>query len=164
MATGVPLRQWTQLVDSVSVCFSKGLGAPIGSMLLGSSELIRHGREVRKALGGGWRQSGYLAAACRYAVDHHVQRLAEDHANARYLHDQLLAVGVKATKPDTNIVIVDVSPVAGLSWQDHVVPAMRAHGITVGGSRIVVHLQTPRAAIDKFVATLKEVVHAAQKQ
>ncbi len=132
-------------------------------MLLGSAELIRYGREVRKALGGGWRQSGYLAAACQYAVTHNFQRLAEDHSNARYLYEQLVTLGLKATVPDTNIVIVDVSPVAGLSWENHVAPAMRARGIIVGGSRIVVHLQTPRAAIDKFLAVIRDVVDAAKK-
>lgn len=101
VATGVAIRDWAACVDSVSLCFSKGLGAPMGSMLLGSRELVALGREVRKSLGGGWRQSGLVAAACRYAVEHNVARLADDHANARVLAQRLQALGMAVTLPDT---------------------------------------------------------------
>ncbi|TWT77951.1 L-allo-threonine aldolase [Posidoniimonas polymericola] len=100
--------------DTVSVCFSKGLGAPVGSAICGPKELIREARRVRKALGGGWRQAGVLAAAALYALDHHYDRLADDHA-----HAQLLAAAVRESPGlslvdgscDTNLVILEVDPV-----------------------------------------------------
>ena len=85
VASGKPLAEMCQPFDSVSICFSKGLGAPVGSVLVGSAELIARARRWRKVLGGGLRQSGVLAAACLYALEHNVERLAEDHANARLL-------------------------------------------------------------------------------
>jgi threonine aldolase len=81
--TGVPAKAWGEMFDTVMVAFSKGLGAPVGSMLLGPRDLIAHGRRVRKLFGGAMRQVGYLAAACRYGLDHHLERLAEDHDNAQ---------------------------------------------------------------------------------
>src|ERR1700726_4393777 len=102
--------------DSVSVCLSKGLGAPAGSVLLGSGDFIAHARRWRKALGGGMRQAGVLAAAGLYALEHHVQRLADDHANAQYLAEGLRAMGLKVEPPQTNVVYVDIpaQQVAGL--------------------------------------------------
>ena len=85
VATGVPAREWCGHFDTVSVCFSKGLGAPVGSALAGPRELIAKARRVRKLFGGAMRQAGFLAAACLYAMDHHVERLAEDHANAKLI-------------------------------------------------------------------------------
>lgn len=96
-----------KLFDSISVCFSKGLGAPVGSALIGNKEFIDKARRVRKVLGGGMRQSGYLAAACSYALDHHVMRLKEDHQRAKKLEQLLLALPyVKSCMPvETNILI-----------------------------------------------------------
>ncbi|MFQ3648907.1 MAG: low-specificity L-threonine aldolase [Gemmataceae bacterium] len=85
VATGIPLRTWATEFDSVSVCFSKGLGAPVGSALVGPRDFIRQARRIRKLFGGGMRQAGILAAACLYALDHHLDRLAEDHANAQII-------------------------------------------------------------------------------
>ena len=82
-ATKTPAKAWGEPFDTVAVCFSKGLGAPVGSMLLGPKDLIAHARRIRKLFGGAMRQVGYLAAACRYALEHHIDRLADDHANAR---------------------------------------------------------------------------------
>src|SRR6202163_2578396 len=93
--------------DSVSVCLSKGLGAPAGSVLLGSRDFIAQARRWRKALGGGMRQAGVLAAAGIYALAHHVQRLAEDHANAQYLAAGLQDAGLKVSTPQTNVVYVE---------------------------------------------------------
>lgn len=84
-ATGIPGQQWGEPFDTVSVCFSKGLGAPVGSALAGPRDLILKGRRIRKLFGGGMRQAGIIAAAALYALDHHVQRLAEDHQNAQIL-------------------------------------------------------------------------------
>lgn len=97
-----------QCFDSVSVCFSKGLGAPVGSALCGSAEFIRRAHRVRKMAGGGMRQAGMLAAAALYALDHHVERLADDHALAQRLAAGLVGVpGLQVETPHTNIVFVD---------------------------------------------------------
>ena len=109
VATGVPLDAYGQLFDTVSVCFSKGLGAPVGSVLVTTAENIARARVLRKRLGGGWRQAGVLAAACLYALDHHVQRLADDHEAARIFADAVATHVTTAVEPDdveTNIVVI----------------------------------------------------------
>jgi threonine aldolase len=113
IATGVPARDWAQHFDTVSVCFSKGLGAPVGSALAGPRETIRRARRLRKVLGGGWRQAGVLAAAASYALDHHVSRLAEDHSRAQTLASAVRECPRLRLDPpqvDTNIVIFSVEP------------------------------------------------------
>ena len=131
--------------DSISVCLSKGLGAPVGSVLLGSTDFIHRARRVRKRLGGGMRQSGYLAAAGLYALDHNVERLADDHRRAALLA-QLLAASPKVKTvipPDTNIVLFEPGPGATIaSWLAH----LKAHGVLAGGMgvahvRLVTHLE-----------------------
>jgi threonine aldolase len=110
IATGVALEAYGRLFDTVSVCFSKGLGAPVGSVLVSTTENIAKARVMRKRLGGGWRQAGVLAAACLYALDHHVQRLADDHAAARAFAKAVAAWVPAAVNPDTvetNIVVID---------------------------------------------------------
>ncbi|MHA6204534.1 low-specificity L-threonine aldolase [Dyella soli] len=109
VASNVPAREIAQLFDSVSVCLSKGLGAPVGSVLAGSAALIDKARRWRKVAGGGWRQAGMLAAAAQYALDHHVARLADDHARAVSLAAGLGVIpGVKLLGQFTNMVFVDV--------------------------------------------------------
>src|SRR5439155_11129202 len=83
VASGISLKEWANPFDSVSVCFSKGLGAPVGSALAGTRDFVVRARRIRKLFGGGMRQAGVIAAAALYALDHHVERLAEDHRNAR---------------------------------------------------------------------------------
>ena len=108
-ATGVPIREWAAATDSVMMCFSKALGAPIGSILVGEAEWIHRARRLRKRWGGGMRQVGILAAACLYALDHHRDRLREDHARARALAARLAeAPGVSVRTPETNIVFADL--------------------------------------------------------
>jgi threonine aldolase len=110
VATGVALEAYGRLFDTVSVCFSKGLGAPVGSVLVSSAENIARARVMRKRLGGGWRQAGILAAACLYALDHHVQRLADDHAAARVFADEVASQVPDAVDPDaveTNVVVIN---------------------------------------------------------
>ncbi len=135
VATGVPLDAYGRLVDTVSLCLSKGLGAPVGSVLVSSAENIARARVERKRLGGGWRQAGILAAAGLYALDHHVARLADDHAAARAFAD---AVGERTgAVPDvpTNIVVLDSvdRPAA------EVVAAAKAEGVALSavGPRLV---------------------------
>jgi threonine aldolase len=116
IASGIPAQDWAQHFDTISVCFSKGLGAPVGSALVGPADKIKFARRLRKALGGGWRQAGILAAAALYALDHHVDRLAEDHANARILAEAIRQTpGLELDPPEveTNIVIFRVDPKLG---------------------------------------------------
>ncbi|WP_372868635.1 GntG family PLP-dependent aldolase, partial [Pseudomonas sp.] len=110
---GVPARDITRHFDSVSVCLSKGLGAPVGSVLCGSDELIGKARRWRKVVGGGMRQSGVLAAAGLYALEHQVARLAEDHANAERLADGLRGLGYAVEPVQTNMVYAQVGEQAG---------------------------------------------------
>jgi len=111
VATGVPMNEWASHFDTVSVCFSKGLGAPVGSALAGTKEAIKLARRYRKLFGGAMRQIGGLAAACLYAMDHHVERLAEDHANAKTLAGAIRDVKGFTLSPDeveTNLVWFEV--------------------------------------------------------
>lgn len=109
VATGVSLREYGRLFDTVNVCFSKGLGAPVGSMLVSSADNIAKARIQRKRLGGGWRQAGILAAAAGYALEHHLPRLGQDHRTARAFAEQVAAVApdaVDLAKVATNIVVL----------------------------------------------------------
>jgi threonine aldolase len=108
VATGIPVREWCEHADTVSVCSSKGLGAPVGSLLAGDEETIREARRARKAFGGGMRQAGVIAAASLYAFEHHVDRLGEDHERARELASGLADAGYAVEPPETNIVLVRV--------------------------------------------------------
>ena len=116
VATGIAARDWAALFDTVSVCFSKGLGAPVGSALSGDRETILRARRIRKALGGGMRQAGVVAAGALYALENHINRLAEDHANARRLAELISANEGLVLSPatiDTNIIYFDVAPQHG---------------------------------------------------
>jgi threonine aldolase len=140
--------------DSVSVCLSKGLGAPAGSVLLGGKDFIAQARRWRKAAGGGLRQSGILAAACLHALDHHVARLADDHANAARLGSGLIAAGYVA-EVQTNMVFIDVDAAQTYALKTHLV----AHGIiaSIGPrTRLVTHLDIDGAAIDRVIDAFAE--------
>ena len=108
VATGIPIATWAGVADTVMMCFSKGLGAPVGSILAGPADVMRHARRVRKRWGGGMRQVGILAAAGLYALDHHVERLAEDHARARRLAAALRGPGRHVPEPETNIIAIEL--------------------------------------------------------
>jgi threonine aldolase len=107
-ATGVPAREWCSHADTVSVCSSKGLGAPVGSLLAGDEKTISEARRARKAFGGGMRQAGIIAAASLYAFENNIERLSEDNARARNLAAGLREAGYDAREPDTNLVLVAV--------------------------------------------------------
>jgi len=151
---GVDARKITQYFDSVSVCLSKGLGAPVGSVLCGSEALIAKARRLRKMVGGGMRQAGYLAAAGLYALDHHVQRLAEDHANAEYLAQGLRAAGFAVEPVHTNMVYLQIGDKA-----DAIKAFAAGRGIKLSAAarlRMVTHMDVSRAQIDQVIATFVE--------
>lgn len=149
VATGVPMGDYAAPVDSVSVCFSKGLGAPVGSVIAGTRDFITEARFHRKKYGGGMRQVGILGAACLYALDHHVGRLAEDHASATHLAERLREVdGLAIPHPvQSNIVIVELAGM-GLTASE-VVAALAASGVLVVAAdltrvRFVTHMDVSR--------------------
>jgi threonine aldolase len=154
VASGVPLSTYGQLADTASVCLSKGLGAPVGSVLVASAERIAAGRLWRKRLGGGMRQVGVLAAAGLHALDHHVERLAEDHEHARLLAERL---GVDPATVETNMVVVDDVPAPAVA------EAAKAQGVLVGQVsdrriRLVTHLDVDDAGIDRAAKVLTQVI------
>jgi threonine aldolase len=157
VAGGVSAREIAQHFDSVSICLSKGLGAPVGSVLVGSSALIDKARRWRKVAGGGWRQAGMLAAACLYALDHHVERLAEDHARAARLAEGLRDIpGVKLLGLHTSMVFVDV-PQARLRELDTHLRAASVR-ISIGylpTLRLVTHLDVDDAGVERVIHAFK---------
>ncbi len=155
VASGTPVQDIARHFDSVSVCFSKGLGAPVGSALVGSKALIARAHRVRKMLGGGMRQAGVLAAAALHALDHHVERLAEDHRHARLLAEGLQGLpGVTVQAPQTNILFVDLAPEKAAG----VVDRLRAAGVLCTGLyrlRFVTHLDVSAADIQRAITVLR---------
>nr|WP_315467056.1 low-specificity L-threonine aldolase [uncultured Undibacterium sp.] len=146
--------------DTVSVCCSKGLGAPIGSLLCGPHEFIQEARRWRKMLGGGMRQAGIIAAAIDYALDHHVARLADDHANAQRLQHLLCDMSeLQVSEANTNMLYIEFPS------QDVGVRAgqfLREHGILISAAkrvRLVTHLDIGANDIDRFVVVLKQFFH-----
>jgi threonine aldolase len=141
--------------DSVSVCFSKGLGAPVGSALCGSKALIARAHRIRKMAGGGMRQSGFLAAAASYALDHHIARLADDHALAQRLAQGLQGiVGLQVRSAQTNIVFLDVAEGRG----PDLLAYLKQHGVLATGLiglRFVTHLDVDAAGIDHTVRCVR---------
>jgi len=142
--------------DSVSVCFSKGLGAPVGSVLCGSKALIKSAHRWRKMAGGGMRQAGVLAGAALYALDHHVRRLADDHALAQTLAEGLQGLpGLTVEQTQTNIVFVDVAPERAQGLLDH----LKSRGVLATGLyrlRFVTHLDVDAEGVQRAVAAIRE--------
>lgn len=151
-------RRIAQCFDSVSVCLSKGLGTPAGSVLCGSGEFIKRAHRIRKMAGGGMRQVGVLAAAGSYALDHHVDRLADDHALARRLAAGLQGInGLHVEAPDTNIVFVNLSN-DFKSRASELVPYLQARGVLTTGLyrvRFVTHLDVDTAGVDQAIAAIR---------
>lgn len=163
VATGVELTAYGQLFDTVSVCLSKGLGAPVGSVLVGSAEAMARARVWRKRYGAGMRQAGILAAAGLYAVEHHLERLADDHGRARRFAEAIAEVGPYVTLADveTNIVMVDTSGTGRSAAQ--VAAAVGERGIRAYPSgkdrvRLVWHLDVDDAGTDAAIAAFREVL------
>jgi len=154
-------RQIASHFDSVSVCFSKGLGAPVGSALCGSRAMVASALRWRKMLGGGMRQSGLLAAAAQHALDHHVERLADDHALARRLADGLAQIpGLQVRSAQTNIVFIDVANGRGPALLAY----LKAHGVLATGLiglRFVTHLDVDAAGIDHALTCTRQFFEQA---
>jgi len=151
---GVDASDITRHFDSVSVCLSKGLGAPVGSVLCGTAELIGKARRLRKMVGGGMRQAGQLAAAGLYALDHQVERLADDHANAQFLAEGLRAAGYEVEPVQTNMVYVQI---------DERAEALKAfaaeEGIRLSAAprlRMVTHMDVSHSQIEHVIAVFTE--------
>jgi len=163
VATGIPVRDFASLCDTVSVCFSKGLGAPVGSALAGPKELVQRARTFRKVIGGGMRQAGILAAAALYALDHNIARLGEDHANARYLAESvshIASLRVDLETVQTNIIMIDVSATG--KPLDAILDALQARGVLLsdGGPtilRAVTHLDVSRDQVEATVKVFQQI-------
>ncbi len=156
-------RRIAGLFDSVSVCLSKGLGTPAGSVLCGSSALVKRAHRWRKMSGGGMRQAGFLAAAGIYALDHHVRRLADDHALAQRFANGIAGIdGLTVEPPQTNIVFVDLVGAARARAHDFVAH-VKAQGVLVTGLyklRFVTHLDVDAAGVDHAIAAVRSFFKA----
>lgn len=163
VACDVPAREIARHFDSVSVCLSKGLGAPVGSVLVGAQPLIDSARRWRKVCGGGWRQAGLLAAACLHALDHHVARLAQDHARAARLAAGLQQIAsLEVLGQHTNMVFVRVPEERLAALDAH----LRDAGIRISAGylptlRLVTHLDVNDAGIDRTVDAFARFFHEA---
>jgi threonine aldolase len=154
VATGTPLASYGAIADTMAVCLSKGLGAPIGSLMMGTADQVAEARVLRKRMGGGMRQVGVLAAAGLYALDHHLDRMAEDHEHARLLAE---ACGADPQLTETNIVVVDVPDAHA------VVAAAAEQGVLVGAVgptrvRMLTHLDVDRASVEQAAKVLAGIL------
>jgi threonine aldolase len=165
VADGVPLAAYGRLFDTLSVCLSKGLGAPVGSLVVGSRERMAQARLLRKRLGGGMRQVGILAAAGSYALTHNIERLADDHARARRLAEGLAAYGVvDPAEVRTNLVLLDLTKssvdapglAAAAAEQGVLLAPMLPHL-----ARLVTHLDLNDDGVDRAVSVLSTILAKA---
>jgi len=163
VATGRPARDWGRQFDTVSICFSKGLGAPVGSALAGSGEAIHRARRLRKLFGGGMRQAGVIAAAALHALDHHVDRLREDHDHAKRLADAFLdteGFALESGPVETNLVWIAVDTSLGAAAD--VAAYLRGRGILVSvlGPQVLracTHLDVTREQVESAAATIRQI-------
>lgn len=158
---GLPVNVLCAGFDTVSVCLSKGLGTPAGSVLVGHAGLIAKAKRIRKMLGGGMRQSGILAAAGLYALDHHVERLAQDHANAERLASGLSALGIAVEPVQTNMVFAAL-PAERFGGLPAFLEARDARAPIGPRARLVTHLDVDAAAIDRFVGLVGDYLREAR--
>jgi threonine aldolase len=160
VATGRSVKELTEGFDSVMFCLSKGLGAPVGSMLVGSAEFMKEARRVRKMLGGGMRQVGILAAAGLYALEHHIERLAEDHENAQILAQALREIPEVRLEPvETNIIIFELTKTPA----EKLITELKKRNIlalAIGPRRVrlVTHLDVSRADVLRAACALQEIL------
>jgi threonine aldolase len=156
VAAGIEAREWCEHADTVSVCSSKGLGAPVGSLLAGDARTIKKARRVRKAFGGGMRQAGVIAAASLFAFERNVERLGEDHDLARLLAEGLLEAGYEVEAPETNLVLVKADDESAF------LEALAREGVLAGHGkkgyvRFVTHLDVDAKGIERAVEAASKV-------
>ena len=155
VASGMPAARWAEPFDTVSICLSKGLGAPVGSLVASTAAIVDRVHRIRKMLGGGMRQAGILAAAGLHALENHVERLAEDHANARRLAAGLEGLGLSvAPAPETNIVLFrvpDTRRFAKAVWERGV----RINPVAEGVFRAVTHLDVTAEDVDEALSRIE---------
>jgi threonine aldolase len=153
---GISLRAAVEGFDTVSVCLSKGLGAPVGSVLLGPKAFIEQGKRWRKMLGGGMRQAGVIAAAAQYALEHNVERLADDHRNAADLSSGLAQIEqLRVTTPQTNIFYVEIPEAAVAGLREHL--TQKGIRASIGThTRLVTHLDVSKEDVQKTITAFKD--------
>lgn len=169
VASGVPAVEWARHFDTLSICFSKGLGAPVGSALAGSADLIGKAHRLRKVLGGGMRQAGVIAAGALYALENHVERLAEDHANAQVLAravEETEGLSLESGPVETNLVWVAVDPALGTAAD--VVARLRAVGVLVSALgpqvlRACTHLDVSRGDVEIAAEAIRQLAPRAAR-
>jgi len=158
VASGIPADRWVEGFDTVAFCLSKGLGAPVGSLVCGSAAVIERVHRIRKMLGGGMRQAGLLAAAGLYALEHHVDRLADDHRNARRLADGLTALGLTVDPaPQTNMVLFRGADVGRL-WSALLERDVLVNPVDRSTFRAVTHLNVTAEDIDDALGRVGEAL------
>lgn len=154
VAYGCELKEVTQYCDSFTICLSKGLGTPVGSLLVGNADYIKRANRWRKMTGGGMRQAGILAAAGLYALKNNVQRLQEDHDNAAWMAEQLKEIGADVMRHDTNMLFVRVGEENAAALGEH----LRANGVLINASpivRLVMHLDVNRQQLEEVAGHWK---------
>ncbi len=164
VATGIPAKEWGKHFDTVSVCFGKGLGAPVGSALAGSKAVIAKARRTRKLFGGGMRQAGILAAACLYAMEHNVARLADDHRNAQIIAQAVAdtpGLTLEPAEVDTNLIWFKIDPAVGNAKE--IAARLKQNGVLIHAAgphklRACTHLDVSKAQAERAAETLRKVV------
>ena len=164
VASGISAREWGKHFDTVSVCFSKGLGAPVGSALAGPKTMIAKARRQRKLFGGGMRQAGIIAAGCIYALDHHVDRLADDHRNAQILAQSIADTPGLSLDPgevDTNLVWFHIDPSVGTAKD--IAARLKQQGVLVHAAgaqkiRACLHLDVSKAQAERAADALRNLI------
>jgi threonine aldolase len=164
VATGISAREWGKHFDTVSVCFSKGLGAPVGSALAGPKAVIAKARRTRKLFGGGMRQAGIIAAGCLYALDHNIERLADDHRNAQILAEAIAdtpGLHLEPAEVDTNLVWFRIDKSLGNAKD--ITARLKQNGVLVHAAgpqkiRACTHLDVSKAQAERAAETLRKVV------
>ncbi|KAJ2807623.1 Threonine aldolase [Coemansia guatemalensis] len=173
VATGISLAEYSRNADSVNLCLSKGMGCPVGAVLVGSTKFINKARHMCKAFGGGWHQAGILAAAGLFAIDHIWPTMKESHALTRRLADELVAMGFDLIAPaDTNMILLaehkqneDGGSSASEKLHVQLTDALKAKGVIVGAVyqgclRLVLHHQIDAQCVNIVIATAKRIMHS----